>query len=76
MKSLYESLNTTDEIVVLSPDELKELLKFVKGNEKRGVCIRYQADYNNEWNQTSVCFYDERNGKGPRNWPWKTIASN
>lgn len=43
-KALNEDINNDnyqEEIIVLTPDELKELLKFIDGNEDRGVCIRY-----------------------------------
>ena len=78
MKTINEYLvkESADEIelVVLSPEELKKVLEFVKGNEDRGLCLRDTRNTDDEWYQIDACYYDERNDKGPRNWPWKKIA--
>lgn len=78
MKDINEYLikESTDEVelVVLSPEELKKVLEFVKGNEDKGLCLRDTSNTDDEWHQLDACYYDERNDKGPHNWPWKKIV--
>lgn len=77
MKNINEYLikESADEqeLIVLSPEELKKVLEFVKGNEDKGLCLRDTHNSDDERYQIDVCYYDERNDKGPRNWPWKKI---
>ena len=77
MKNINEYLvkESVDEVelVVLSPEELKKVLEFVKGNEDKGLCLRDTRNTDDEWYQLDACYYDDRNDKGPRNWPWKKI---
>lgn len=70
---LKESVDEV-ELVVLSPEELKKVLEFVKGNEDKGLCLRDTRNTDDEWYQLDACYYDERSDKGPRNWPWKQIV--
>jgi len=80
MKGINEYLikESTDEVelVVLTPEELKKVLEFVKGNEDKGLCLRSTQNTDDEWYQIDACYYDERGNKGPRNWPWKKISNN
>jgi len=71
---LNESIYDDDEqLIVLSPDELKIVLDFIKGKEDKGLCLRYTANTDDEWYQFDACRFDERSDKGPKSWPWKKI---
>ena len=63
------------ETIVLTPTAVEALLKFIKGKEDKGVCLSYEWNSDDEWSEIGACFYDERNDKGPSNWPWKKIWS-
>jgi len=73
-KYLVKESVEEQELIVLSPEELKKVLEFVKGNEDKGLCLRDTRDNDDEWYQLDACYYDERGDKGPRNWPWKKIV--
>lgn len=80
MKNLKECLITEkiadEETIVLSPEDLKKVLEYIKGKEDKGLCLRYSWNDDDEWYQFDACRFDERNDKGPRNWPWKKLIFN
>lgn len=60
--------------IMLSPNALNAILKFIKGNEDRGICLAYKYDSYDECYNIVGCFYDQNNGKHPKTWPWKKIC--
>ena len=77
MKDLKDILITEkiadEETIVLSPEDLKKVLEYIKGKEDKGLCLRYTWNDDDEWYQIDACHFDERGDKGPRNWPWKKL---
>lgn len=82
LEYLHKGSGSDEDTIMLDPEQLKAVLDFVKGNENKGVILRYVRTPG-EWAQLDACYYkdadfydndwEKNKDKAMSKWPWKKI---